>query len=312
MSSPDDDFVDWVPTTSASSPPPPESLRWLEEQLGDRVIGFVELVGGLSSAVHRIDLSTQPSVVLRRFTLADWIEREPYIPQDEARTLALLGEIDLGVATPILVAADPDGDACDVPAIVMTEVQGAPDITPTDPKRWAEKLAVCIARIHEQPPVDGLPRYRRWDDPKRPLPLWTADPDLWRRSIGIADVDLPAHPDAFLHRDFHPNNIHWLDGEICGVVDWLSACTGPIAADLAHCRWNLAVLGDPPLADHFSDHYRHRTGYSEDLQLFDLSTVLSGPVGPFPTHAWNALGRKDLTSDAVAPKIDEWLRWVLT
>ena len=298
------EFVDWVLTTSPSSAPPPQTLAWVETQLGDEVVGFDELVGGLSSAIHRLRLATQPNVVLRRFTLVEWMEREPQIPHDEARNLAMLGRIDLGVVTPILVAADADGDHCDVPAILMTEVPGCPVIDPDNPVAWAERLAECLARIHEQPPVEDLPRYRWWDKPDRPVPTWTSDADLWRRAINRAHRDLPAHPDAFLHRDFHPNNIHWLDGELCAVVDWLSACTGPIAGDLAHCRWNLAILQSAAIADHFTDHYRRLTGYSEDVRPFDLCTVLSGPVGPFPTHAWNDLGRADLTSDVVAPRVD--------
>lgn len=307
----DDDFVDWVPTTSASTPPPRQTLHWVEQQLRTEVIDVEELVGGLSSAVHRLRLADAPNVVLRRFTLADWMAREPHIPHDEARNLAMLGERELGVATPVLIAADPSGEACDVPAIIMTEVAGRPVIEPTNPTRWAESIARCLASIHEQQPGDDVPRYRRWNDAKRPVPTWTTDEQMWLEAISAADVELPAHPDGFLHRDYHPNNIHWEAGEICAVVDWLSICTGPLAGDLAHCRWNLAVLCDPELADHFLAHYRMLTGYSEDVKLFDLCTVLEAPVGPFPTHAWNALGRIDLTSEVAARRIDRWLRHLL-
>lgn len=304
----DDEYVDWNPTESPSSPPPPETLAWVEAQLGDTITDVAELVGGISSAVHRLSFASRANAVLRRFTLRDWMEREPYIPHDEARNLTMLGTLDLGVATPRLIAADPDGVHGDVPAIVMTEVPGKPLIDPPDPISWSECLAECLARIHEQPVVADLPRFRRWDQPGRPLPNGTTQPDVWRAAIDRGKADLPAHPDAFLHRDYHPNNVHWIDGEICGVVDWLSACTGPIAGDLSHCRWNLAILHSPELAEHFTDHYRSLTGYSEDVVAFDLATVLSGPVGDFPTDAWNALGRVDLTPDVVAPRVDAWLR----
>lgn len=294
------------------TPPTAEAIAWVETVTESVVESVDALPGGLSSAVHRVTLAGSAGrVVLRRFTLADWIEREPYIPADEARTLGLLSSLDLGVATPELVAADVDGSHCDVPAILMTEVAGQPLIDPGDPLRWAERLADCLVGIHQQPAVAGLADYRRWDSPTRPVPTWTQDPESWSDARNRVAGELPQHPKQFLHRDFHPNNVHWAEGEVCAVVDWLGACNGPVAGDLSHCRWNLAILADPATAEHFTDHYRSQTGYSEDVTEYDLSTVLSGPVGPFPTHAWNALGRADLTSESVAPRIDQWLRHVL-
>ena len=46
-----------------------------------------------------------------------------------------------------------------------------------------------------------------------------------------------------LHRDFHPGNVLWRRGRVSGVVDWQGACTGPAAADVAHCRVNLLTFG---------------------------------------------------------------------
>ncbi len=46
-----------------------------------------------------------------------------------------------------------------------------------------------------------------------------------------------------LHRDFHPGNVLWRYGRVSGVVDWLGACAGPAAADVAHCRVNLLTMG---------------------------------------------------------------------
>lgn len=308
----DRDYVDWEATSSTVTPPPAVTLQWIESQVGRKVTSFEVLKGGISSAVHRVGFATGDDVVLRRYTLSEWIQREPYVPHDEARILAELSQIDVGVTTPDLVACDPEGEFCDVPALLMSVVPGRPIIDPADPTGWAERFAETLARIHRQPAIAGLPSFRRWDDPNRPPPRWTSDPDLWRHAVEIGRSELPAHPQVLIHRDYHPNNIHWDDGDqICGVVDWLSACNGPIAGDLSHCRWNLAILFDADLAAHFTDHYRSLTGYSEELRAFDLATVLSGPVGSFPTHAWNALGRSDLTSAAVATKIDQWLRVIV-
>ena len=307
----DTGWTDWDMPPSIASPPPPETIAWVEQQLGATVLHAMQLVGGLSSAVHRLDLDSDRSVVLRRHTNAAWMAREPNIPFDEERVLWLLANLDVGVATPTLLAADPDGRHCDVPTLIMTEVAGTPFLRPVVPNRWAERLAKCLADIHRVPIPSGVGHYQRWDHPDSPVPEWIEDHDLWHRAKARVAGPLPQDNQRFLHRDFHPNNIHWDDGEICAVVDWLGACVGPAAGDLAHCRWNLAMLTEPDVAEHFTDHYRSLTGIDHTTLEFDLATVLSAPVGPFPTHAWNSLGRTDLTSETVAAKIQTWLRHLL-
>lgn len=306
-------WVDWEPSEPIDSPPPSETLDWIESELEATVIDVLPLPGGLSSAIHRLELLDGRVVVLRRHVLADWMEREPNIPSDEATILGLLPGLRLGVETPSLVVADVDGTKADVPAIVMTEVSGRPDLAPPEPGPWAEGLATCLADIHavDVGLVDQLPAWRRWDEPGRPIPTWTAIPDRWREAKDLAPAELPVDEPRFLHRDFHPANVHWSGTDIVAVVDWLSACIGEPAADLAHCRWNLAILDSPDLADAFTVHYRELTGYEADTVDYDLSTVLSAPVGPFPVFAWHALGRRDLTPDVVAARIDGWLAHLL-
>ena len=306
-----DGWTDWDLPPIDETPPPPQTIAWIEQELEDTVAASAPLVGGLSSAVHRLTLDSGRAVVLRRHTNAAWMAREPNIPYDEERVLWRLADLDVGVATPRLLAADPGARYCDVPALVMTEVPGKPFLTPVAPSRWAERLATCLAGIHRAPIPEGLGRYQRWDHPDSPVPDWIDDHDLWHRAKARVAGPLPEHDLRFLHRDFHPNNIHWEDGEICAVVDWLGACVGPAAGDLAHCRWNIAMLAEPSVADHFTDHYRSLTGVDHETLEFDLATVLSAPVGPFPTHAWNSLGRTDLTSETVAAKIQTWLRHLL-
>lgn len=311
---PEQQWVDWEPTDPIDSPPPSPTLDWIEAELGSTVIDVLPLPGGLSSAIHRLELLDGRTVVLRRHVLAEWMEREPNVPADEAKVLGLLGSLGLPVETPALILADVDGSEADVPAIVMTEVAGRPDLAPPDPEGWARGLAECLAWIHTVDPemVSSLGPWRRWDEPNRPIPTWTAVPDRWREAKQRAPVELPIDQPCFLHRDFHPANVHWIETEVVGVVDWLGACIGEPAADLAHCRWNLAILDSAQLADTFTDHYRELTGYGADTTPYDLSTVLSAPVGPFPVFAWHALGRRDLTSDVVAERIDGWLAHLLT
>jgi Ser/Thr protein kinase RdoA (MazF antagonist) len=47
---------------------------------------------------------------------------------------------------------------------------------------------------------------------------------------------------VFLHRDYHPGNLLWNDGSLSGIVDWAFSCRGPRGVDVAHTRWNLALV----------------------------------------------------------------------
>lgn len=307
-------WIDWEPSGPIESPPPSETLDWVEAELESTVVDAMPLPGGLSSAVHRLELLDGRTVVLRRYVLADWMEREPEIPAEESTILGLLPSLGLPFATPSLVAVDATAAETDVPAILMTEVGGRPELAPPEPEPWVDGLAACLADIHAVDVAkveDDLDPWRRWDEPDRPIPSWTWARDLWKEAKAQVPEELPVDEPCFLHRDFHPNNVHWADGKVVAVVDWLGACIGEPAADLAHCRWNLAVVGEIELAERFTEQYRERTGYEADTLPYDLSTVLSAPVGPFPVFAWHALGRRDLTAKVVAARIDAWLAHLL-
>jgi aminoglycoside phosphotransferase (APT) family kinase protein len=67
---------------------------------------------------------------------------------------------------------------------------------------------------------------------------------VWERAAEISREPPPRLPQVLVHRDFHPGNVLWRRGAVSGVVDWQGACTGPAAADVAHCRVNLLGFGD--------------------------------------------------------------------
>ena len=66
---------------------------------------------------------------------------------------------------------------------------------------------------------------------------------MWERAAEISHGPPLRLPAMLLHHDFHPGNVLWQRGTVTGVVDWQGACTGPAAADVAHCRVNLLGFG---------------------------------------------------------------------
>jgi aminoglycoside phosphotransferase (APT) family kinase protein len=227
------------------SRPPRQALAWAAARLGGEVVSARALRGGMSSAVHLITVQRpggrHDQAVLRRYVRPDPDEPDP--AAREARALRLAEAAD--VPTPVLLAVDPDGTGAGVPALLMTRLPGRVDWWPSDLDRWLERLAGLLPRIHGTalPPGATLPRFAPYrQDSYRP-PGWARYPRVWERAVEISLGPAPDLPAVLLHRDFHPGNVLWRRGRVSGVVDWLGACAGPAAADVAHCRVNLLAMG---------------------------------------------------------------------
>ena len=116
--------------------PPAEALRWCAAAIapGAEIVRVQPLAGGMSSAVHAVDVEDGRRrvhrLVLRRMVRPELLEEEPDILHREATVL----EVVRGCAlpTPELVALDADAEATDVPALLMTRVPGSVDWQPTD------------------------------------------------------------------------------------------------------------------------------------------------------------------------------------
>jgi aminoglycoside phosphotransferase (APT) family kinase protein len=164
-----------------------------------------------------------------------------FTPGREVAVLELLAGS--AVPAPGLVAADPDGATCDVPALLLTRLLGRPPGLPADMEEFLEQLAGSLAAINalRGNTNDGIPTYRRYFEPSRLRPPdWALRPALWERAIEVAGMPAPPGPRAFIHRDYHPENTLW-SRRLTGVVDWTNGSFGPVAVDVGEMRWNLAV-----------------------------------------------------------------------
>jgi Ser/Thr protein kinase RdoA (MazF antagonist) len=200
---------------------------------------------------------------------------EPDSPKREAHILDLLRKSDLTV--PQVIAIDPEGVECEMPALLMTRLPGKPRVWPRDIKPWFDDLATCAARIHTTPiGPEALPLYRRYEWDKRTAPPpWSMKPALWEKAIEAYRGPSPDHRPTFIHRDFHAGNILWSGGKVQGIVDWLHGCWGPPEQDIAHCRLNLWLNQGPAAADALVAAYRQLAPSAQSYHAYwDLDEAL--------------------------------------
>jgi aminoglycoside phosphotransferase (APT) family kinase protein len=288
--------------------PPAETLEWARRAVGDRsrLLAVETLTGGISHANHGLDIAddggTIHRLVLRRWARPGWEVTDPeYTPEQEIATYGLLATS--MVPAPRLVAADPRGEACDVPAILVTRLDGTPGGEWHEEPSFVGQLAAALPAVHSVDPDAArslVPPYLPYYDPAgiRP-PAWATGPRAWERAIEISTGPEPAVPATFIHRDYHPENTIWRDGRLVGIVDWTSAAWGPPPIDVAHMRANLTADIGVDAADAFLAAYRSLDGSVAYDPFWDVRGVVDF-ISDLDTEG-HLLGQlEDLVARAVA------------
>ena len=282
--------------------PPAHALAWVGEAIGpgSRVVSVRPLPSSWL-ANHAVTVTDRHDrrhrLVLRRWARPGWDLDDPdYTARREATVLELLAGG--AVPAPRLVAADPDGAACDVPALLLTRLPGRPPgPAPADRRGFLAQLAGVLPAVHA---VDGrakalVPAYRtyvRLDGLS--MPAWLPPTPTWRRAFELAAGPAPEAHRCFIHRDYHHGNTLWRRGRLTGVVDWTQASWGPASVDLGHMRWNLAVDYGIEWAEEFLAIHRTLTaGAVEHHPYWDVLTVvdLVGDIDPADPLANGDLAR---------------------
>lgn len=255
----------------------------------------------LSEGGHRL--------VLRRY--GPWATDET--AGRETRALELMQRANIPAPAPIWM--DTEG-VFEEHAIIVSHVEGKPDLTPSHPFEWAEQLATVLSRIHEIrlegddldlfPPGAGQDIAKVQENPELILEHPLGE-QLLRRRVLLAQRDIPSDP-VFSHTDFWPGNTLWRDGRLVAVVDWESPATGDREMDVAYCALDIRYLGMDRVADHFVKTYREETGES----LPNLSHWEAvGLCRPMPdigrwVGSWVAMGR-DISEDQARARYTEVL-----
>ncbi|GAA4010686.1 hypothetical protein GCM10022631_24180 [Deinococcus rubellus] len=293
----------------------PAALDWVTRAMpGRRLLHTQRLPGSTSASLHRLDFQDDFGAVLRQFDLLPgWLALEPELARHEACSLERAARADL--PTPTLIAFDETGAEAGWPSVLMTCLPGSVDLNPPDLSAWLDGLAAALSRIHAVSPAGFGWTHAPYSDLNQlSVPTWTSAPDAWVRALERLQEPPPAFTPTFIHRDFHPANVVWQAGQVSGVVDWVNACTGPIGADLGHCRVNLAQMYGQGAADAFKEAYKRRTGYFQNpyWDLLSLADLLNGDAPPRVYPGWPTFGLTELTDKLIQVRLEGYLTSLLS
>ncbi len=284
-----------------------ECLRtWVAAATGAEVTQCARLPGSSSTTLWRLEAGER-RYVLRVFDNADWLRMEPDLVVHEAAALRHVSAG--GLPAPEPIATDETGAACGTPLLLMSWMPGAVVLQPRDMEEWLQQQARMLLCIHRLPAQDfGWPWFS-WAPPDPEVPDWSEVPHAWECAINIVAGQPPAAPECFIHRDYHPVNLLWQEDRLSAVVDWVNACRGPAAVDLAHCRGNLVVLYGIEVAERFLHHYRQASGQNCDevawWDLMSLVECLPGPPEVYP--GWAPFGIRHITPGLLRRRLDAHL-----
>jgi aminoglycoside phosphotransferase (APT) family kinase protein len=289
--------------------------HWIETTTGARVISVAALTGATSSLLHAVEIESTAgrySLVLRRFVNQEWVKREPDVAVRESVNLQHATRA--GLPAPELIAVDPDGTHCGVPATLVARFPGSVVLEPTDRTSWLRGLAESAARIHRVDAAGFRWKYRRYNDGEAlAVPNWSKQRDAWKEAIEIVEGPPHSYAECFVHRDYHPSNVIWQNGSVTGVVDWVNGCRGPAGIDVAWCRHNLANLHGVSVADEFLMAYIAEAGsefhYDPYWDLMSVVELLPGP--PSMYEGWRASGFPAISNALMRERVDDYVKSVV-
>lgn len=254
---------------------PPAELAWVAHVVGNgATVQKARAMGAATTDLWALDIRSRGGrhhrTVLRRFT-SDRLSGDPwYRPEHEAAVLRMLERTP--VLAPRLLGANL-GPGADPPLLLTTRLGGRPPRRPGSLAVVVDELARELTVIHglESPSLLELPAYEPYY-PAAELspPAWSSRPEIWQAAIDATKA-LPPSGRRFIHRDYHQANALFRRGQLTGVVDWLTACRGPVAIDLARMRANLATQFGPPWPERFLEAYRRLASWPiDDLRAWEL------------------------------------------
>ncbi|HEU4318578.1 MAG TPA: phosphotransferase [Acidimicrobiia bacterium] len=277
--------------------PTEEQLERVRDAIGADSLRHVRRIEGGLSCTMDVLSEGGTRMILRRYGAWSVGDNRTAIAK-ETRALELMQRSNIPAPAPIW--SDTEG-VFDEHAIVISYIEGSPDLTPSNPFDWAERLASVLSRIHEVrlegDDVDLFPHgaghdVERLQEHPEAILEHPLGEELLRRRVLLGQRDIPTDP-VFSHTDFWPGNTLWEDGKLTAVIDWEEPATGDREMDVAYCALDIRYLGMDRVADHFVKSYREESGQSLPNLAHWESVGLCRPMPDIAmwVPAWRSMGR---------------------
>jgi aminoglycoside phosphotransferase (APT) family kinase protein len=124
-------------------------------------------------------------------------------------------------------------------------------------------MATTLHEVHASA-VEAPPHHFDLHPENLTVPAWSKRPADWTTALSLLEDPPPIADSRFIHGDYQHFNLLWSRNRLTGVIDWVSADTGPREVDVGHCRLNLAVLFSVDMANQFGALYSAAAGVPLD------------------------------------------------
>ncbi len=292
---------------------------WVTDELGhDVTIAAVRRMrGGVSSLIDEITF-TSPTNQDRRRAILRRVEIRPEEPQEAAGEIAnetrVLSWLKGDAKSPLLLACDPDGSRCGLPATLQTRLPGQPVVAPTRITAkndwWVHGLIEATLAVSavgtSEDRLAGFGDFRPWWPESPEPPSWASSAHTWSEvAHRLRDNTPPGSAPRLVHRDLHPANVLFHRRRWSGIVDWTHGCVGPVEVDVSRCRVQIAFLADMDAADHYLAACREVVPtYDPDWDA--LVAIELSPWVEDIAEAYQGVG-SDVTEQAIERTLDHFV-----
>ena len=297
-------------------PPAPTPSQFEQVALaidpGAKVVSTHKLLGGLGCRMdvleYRVGNGESQRVVTRQY----WVKDDPSTDKRPIGESKILQALKLnGVPAPeAILDEEVAGKIFGRPGLVISYINGMPNLGPADLQDWARQLATALAKIHITPvpeelknlPKAHLKSLEKWLTAEKPPErfashdlgeeLWKAMKTLW------PDVD--TSESRIVHSDFWPGNTLWRADQLLAVVDWEWPSLGVPTDDVGYFLTDAAYVGFD-IEETFIETYEEVSGKPVTDLLFWKMMAVAIPmpdVGPW-AQGYKELGMRHMNADQI-------------